>query len=445
MKKRPQGKGVRGVLGARLSRRQVLAGAAAGGVAMLLGSGSVFAAGEDEEIRVGFLSPRSGDLGLFGTADPYVLGLGRKALAKGLMIHGKTYRITILDRDTQSSPSRASQLANELISKDHVQLMLATSTPEVTNPVADACEAAGVPNLATVVPWQSFYYARGAKPGQPSPFKWTYVFSFGAETFVKKYVATWGELPTNKKLAVLYPNDADGMSARNFIGPELAKAGYKIVDPGPYQDGTTDFSSQIALFKREHCQVFNSFALPPDFGTFWRQAATLHYTDEVIVASIEKAGQWPSQIKTLGALGNHLVAGVYWSPVFPYSSSLTGISSKQLGADYENATGQQWTEQVGATMSLLDAGTAVLKSAKDPTSKPAIRDAIATLKTTTMVGPVNFNTGPVPNVSPTPELGAQWFKAPPGSRFPMQLLTVANATDPNVPIQRKLVPYNQGR
>jgi len=50
-------------------------------------------------------------------------------------------------------------------------MMLATSTPEVINPVADACEAAGVPCLSTVAPWEACYFGRGAKPGAPSPFK----------------------------------------------------------------------------------------------------------------------------------------------------------------------------------------------------------------------------------------------------------------------------------
>ena len=57
--------------------------------------------------------------------------------------------------------------------------MLSTSTPEVNNPVADACEAAGVPCLSTVQPWESWYFGRGAKPGGKNPFKWTYHFSFG--------------------------------------------------------------------------------------------------------------------------------------------------------------------------------------------------------------------------------------------------------------------------
>ena len=32
-------------------------------------------------------------------------------------------------------------------------------------------------------------------------------------------------------------------------GPLLTKAGYTIVDPGAYTDGTNDYSSQITMFK----------------------------------------------------------------------------------------------------------------------------------------------------------------------------------------------------
>ncbi|MGH8110739.1 MAG: ABC transporter substrate-binding protein [Rhodanobacteraceae bacterium] len=426
-----------------LTRRQVLVGGTLGALSLMAGSSSVFAATEaDREIRVGFISPRSGNLGLFGQGDPYILQIARKALAKGLAIGGKTYRVTILDRDTQSSPSRASQLAHELINQSHVHLMLATSTPEVTNPVADACEAASVPNLATVVPWQSFYFARGAKPGQPSPFKWTFCFSFGTESFVKAYLSEWAELKTNKKVGVMYPNDADGMAVRDHLAPELEKAGYKIIDPGPYQDGTTDYSSQIALFNRENCQIFNTFPIPPDFDAFWRQAAQLHYTDKVIIAQIAKTGLFPSQVTPLGPLGYNLACGVYWSPVFPYDSPATGITPRELADGYEKSTGRQWNQQLGASMSLIDVGIAALKASSDPTSRDAIRKAITTLDATSMVGNVNFKTGPTPNVSVTPQIGAQWVKARPGSKYELDLVTVEHATDPQVPIQRKLVPYH---
>lgn len=168
-------------LGANLSRRDLIAAAGLGGLALATGARSAFAAGADNVLKVGFISPRTGALAGFGQTDGYVLEVVRKALAKGFAVAGKTFEIQILDQDTQSDPSRASQLAKTLINSDQVDLMLAVSTPETINPVADACEAAGVPCLSTVMPWEAWYFGRGAKPGQPSPFKWTYHFGFGVD------------------------------------------------------------------------------------------------------------------------------------------------------------------------------------------------------------------------------------------------------------------------
>jgi len=430
------------ILEVPLSRRKVLVGAAAGGVAMALSSRGVFAAGGDPVLKVGYVSPRSGSLAAFGQGDGYILELARKALANGFKAAGRTYQVKILDRDTQSDPSRASQLAKDLINNEKVDLMLSTSTPEVVNPVADACEAAGVPSLSTIVPWESFYFGRGGKPGKPSPFKWSFVFSFGTGQFAQTYLSMWDKLETNKKVGVLYPNDADGNAVREHLGPLLEKGGYKIIDPGPYEDGTTDYSAQIALFKREKCEIFNTFPIPPDFAAFWRQAAQQGYTRMVKIAQIAKTGLFPSQIESLGALGYNLATAVYWHKVFPYNSPLTGVSGQQLADGYQSETGKQWQQQLGASMSLLDAGFEALKASADPTDKNAVVKALDTLSTTTMVGKVDFNNGPFPNVSVTPILGAQWVKAPADSDYMYDIVTVDHAPDPNVPIQAKLVPYN---
>lgn len=233
-----------------LTRRTLIT--AAGGLALAVRARNAAAA--EATLKVGFISPRSGALAGFGQTDGYVLDLVRKALAKGFMAGDKTYAVTILDRDTQSDPSRAGQLAKTLINSDKIDLMLVVSTPETINPVADACEAAGVPCLSTVMPWQAWYFGRGAKPGQPSPFKWTYHFGFGVGEFHKTYVSQWNLIPTNKKVAVLYPNDADGNAIRANLAPLLVHDGFTIVDPGPYEDGTTDYSAQISLFKRENAR-----------------------------------------------------------------------------------------------------------------------------------------------------------------------------------------------
>lgn len=423
------------------SRRHVLAGA--GGVAVSAASRGAFAAGAENTLKVGFISPRTGALAGFGQTDGYILDLARAALKDGLKIGDKTYEVEIIDRDTQSDPSRASQLAKTLINSDAVDLMIAVSTPETINPVADACEAVGVPCLSTVMPWQAWYFGRGAKPGQPSPFKWTYHFGFGVGEFARTYVSQWQLIETNKKVGVLYPNDADGNAVRANLDPLLTKAGYTIVDPGPYEDGTTDYSAQIALFKREKCEIFSSFPIPPDFAAFWRQAAQQGYTKGVKIGQLAKTGLFPDGIVALGTPGENISSAAYWHKTFPYKSSLTGVSGMELADGYEKASGKQWTQQLGASLSALDAGTAALKASGDPKNKAAVAKALSTLNTVTIVGKVDFTSGPVPNVASGPIIGTQWVRAKKDSKFKLEYVVTENVTDPNVPIGGKLLAFNQ--
>jgi branched-chain amino acid transport system substrate-binding protein len=77
--------------------------------------------------------------------------------------------------------------------------------------------------MSTVMPWEAWYFGRGAKPGQPSRFKWTYHFGFGGGEFYKTHVSQWSLLETNKKVGVLYPNDADGDAIRENLAPALTR------------------------------------------------------------------------------------------------------------------------------------------------------------------------------------------------------------------------------
>lgn len=426
--------------GRRLSRRDFVVGA--GAMTGLLASGrGGWAADTENVLRVGFISPRTGRLAGFGEGDGYILESARKALAKGLQVGDKTYKVEILDRDTQSDPARAGQLAKALIEGGQLDLMLTTSTPETVNPVADASEAAGVPCLSTIMPWEAWYFGRGAKPGQPSPFKWTYHFSFGGGVFFTSYTSQWNLLETNKKVAVMYPNDADGNAVRGTLGEALKGAGYTVVDPGPYEDGTTDYAAQIALFKKEQCEIFNTFPIPPDFAAFWHQAAQLGWTPHVKIAQIAKACLFPSEVGALGTLGYGLSSGAYWHPTFPYKSALTGLDGQTLVAGYESASGKQWNQQLGASMSLIDAGIAALKASGDPRTKESVAKALSTLKTEVMTGPIDFTAGPVPNVSPTPIVGTQWKKAAAGSKFKLDYVITEHAADPKIPIGGKLEPF----
>src|SRR5215467_595034 len=107
----------------RISRRELIKRAGVGaGSAVVAGSLAepIWARPRSQDagntIKIGFVSPITG----FGEPDGYVLGLARKAFAKGLTIGGKHYSVQILNRDSQSAPSHAAQVAGSLINGDKV-------------------------------------------------------------------------------------------------------------------------------------------------------------------------------------------------------------------------------------------------------------------------------------------------------------------------------------
>ena len=325
----------------RLSRRQlVLRGGAGAGGLLIAGtaaacgssgsSGSSGARGAAGTIKIGFVSPLTGPAAGFGEPDPYVVGLAKKAFAKGIVIAGKTWDVQIIEKDNQATPSVSAQVANDLIHSEGVDLLLATSTPEVGQPRLRRGRGRGRP----------VHLDGGALGG----------VVLRPRRQARRALALPVHLPLLLRRAAvrrqLHPPVAAGADQQDRrrdvaerrrrkrdprrLGPLLKKAGYTIVDPGAYQDGTNDYSSQIATFKQQNCEIFNTFPIPPDFATFWRQAAQQGYTQMVKIAQIAKTGLFESQVDALGSLGKNLATGFYWGPTWPYKSSLTGISNADL-------------------------------------------------------------------------------------------------------------------
>ena len=363
-----------------ITRRRFIQGGAALG-AMSLGSGMfaprAFAA---RAIKIGYVSPRTGPLAGFGDADSYVLEGVNAALKGGLKLGGQSYPVEILLRDSQSNPNRAAEVAKDLIVKDQIDLMVVASTPETTNPVSTQCEIEEIPCISTVAPWQPYFIGRQANPGDPKtwkPFESTFHFFWGLEDIISVYTNMWGQLQTNKSVGGLFPNDGDGNAwgdkVVGFPAP-LAKLGYKLTDPGRFQDLTDDFSAQIAAFKQADCEIITGVVIPPDFTTFWNQANQRGFRPKA--ASIGKAILFPSAVEALGKTGNNLSSEVWWTPNHPFKSSLTGVSAADLAKGYEQASKRQWTQQIGFVHALFEVAVDALKRSADPTDPKANIQAI---------------------------------------------------------------------
>ena len=93
-------------------RTLVKGGAAAIAAPALLGPGA--ARGQGRVIKIGHVSPRTGPLAGFGEADNFIIDQVRAILKKGIQIGGRDYQVQIVSKDSQSTGSRAAEVASEL-------------------------------------------------------------------------------------------------------------------------------------------------------------------------------------------------------------------------------------------------------------------------------------------------------------------------------------------
>ena len=297
-----------------------------------------------------------------------------------------------------------------------------------------------MPYITTVVPWEAWYFGRGAKDPTKSPFRYGYHFCFGVKNFFDAYTHLWPQVATNKKVGVMWPNDADGNAIRAALGPLLEKAGYTIVDPGAYQDGTTDYSAQITKFKSEGVQIFNTFPIPPDFATFWRQAAQQGLTkpgedradreDRAVPVAGDGARCDRQQPRERLLLAPDLARTARRSPGSRRSSSRPATRS---------ASGKQWNQQAGPSLALFDVAMAALKKSGKPKDKNAVADAMKSVKVETPIGVLDWTKarpGVPCNVVPTPIPGGQWRKA--AGKFKIDFTICEHSDDPKIPIGGKL-------
>jgi branched-chain amino acid transport system substrate-binding protein len=421
-----------------LTRRRVLQlGTSAVATAAAVDTSRLFAnAQTPREIVIGYVSPETGPLAPFGETDAFVLASVRKRIAGGISIGGTKHPVRIVVKDSQSSSNRAGEVASDLILKDKIDLMLVSSTPETTNPVSDQCELNGVPCISTVTPWQAWFFPRKGDPAKG--FEWTYHFFWGLEDVIASYSAIWATIETNKIVGGLFPNDGDGNAwgdAAHGLPPALAKEGYNVIDPGRYEDLTTDFSAQISKFKSAGAQIITGVPIPPDFKNFWTQAAQQGLRPKI--ASIAKAVLFPSAVEAIGKSAYGLTTEVWWSPNHPFSSPLTHQTSAEIAASWEKALNKQWTQPLGFTYALFEVALDALGRTSDIDKKESIRDAIKATNLKSTVGLISWAHGPVPNVAKTPLVGGQWVH---GKKFPFDLVIVQNKTAPMIPVGGHPVP-----
>ena len=230
-----------------LSRRGLLRAAGAG--AAVVGAGGLLQAcssgikgassgsSSTKAITIGWIHPLTGDLAGFGAADNWVISKIKQTTPykNGFKIGGKTYSVTIKSYDSQSSVTRAGDLARTAILSDNVDMLFASSTPETVNAVASQAETLGTPLVCSNIPWESWYlnlFPKGNPAHATEKAKYVVMYFLGAEHLAKCFIPMWNrihaQLHTNKVVAAAFPNDSDGDAFRAVFPPIVDGRGLQV-------------------------------------------------------------------------------------------------------------------------------------------------------------------------------------------------------------------------
>src|SRR5580700_9065624 len=397
-------------------------------------------------ITIGWIHPLTGPLAGFGAPDNWVISKIKATTPykKGFKIGGKTYPVTIKSYDSQSSVTRAGDLARTAILNDGVDLLFASSTPETVNAVASQAESLGTPLVCANIPWESWYlnlFPKGNPAHATEKAKYVVMYFLGAEHLAKAFIPMWdrihSQLHTNKVVAAAFPNDSDGNAFRQVFPPIVEAAGYTFDMSSAYPDGTTNYSSMISQFKADKADFFTNVPLPPDFATMWKQSVQQGFKPKL--ATVAKVLLFPTDAYALGPLAYNIATDTWWVPTLPWTSTFTGESCQQMANEFESATGGQWNANI-SNYSLFEVAHAALTSVSDPHDKAEVADAIHKVNIQALAGPLNFASGgPAPGVAITPPAGVQWQK---GTKYQLEMQIVDNTLLPDAKITADLLPTN---
>jgi branched-chain amino acid transport system substrate-binding protein len=446
---------------AGISRRGLLRAAGAG--AAVVGAGGLLEAcssgikgassSSTKAITIGWIHPLTGEIASFGAPDLWLISKIKQTsqYKNGFKIGGKTYPITIKSYDSQSSTTRAGDLARTAILQDGVDMLFATSTPETVNAVASQAEALGTPLICANCPWESWYINLGGNPAKPTfKPKYTVLYFLGAEHLVSCFIPMWNrihsQLHTDKVVAAAFPSDPDGDAFRQVFPPFVAGAGYTFKMSSAYPDGTTNYTSMISQFKADGADFFTNVPEPPDFAAMWKQSIQQGFRPKL--ATVAKVLLFPSDTYSMGSEVYNVATDTWWVPTLPWTSSLTGETCQDMANQYEAVPSLgQWNANI-SNYSLFEVAHAAFTSVSDPHDKLEVADALFKVNISALAGPLNFTSsgtgwikplGPAPGVAITPPAGVQWQK---GTKYPLELQVVDNTLLPDAKITADLLPTN---
>jgi len=292
---------------------------------------------------------------------------------------GRKLPVKLIVANNESDPVKAGTLAEDLIVRDKVHVLLSSDEPvTIHGPVATKADKYKIPHVIGGGPFEPWHFQRievtppweytwlcGFRIGMPYPEG---SFQYGKPGWT--ITDSWFEFldkfadQTNKVAGVTASDDPDGIGWYHEIPPALEAYGLTVIgvekELGLFPIGTTDFTPIITEWMDNDVEILWGNCPGPDWGTLWKQCGAMGFKPKIVTI-----GRAPLFYVDANSWGGDLPWGVgvevWWDSSFPPDAcpGIGGTTAKSLTERWIEATGQPLNPAIGhgyfETQVILDA------------------------------------------------------------------------------------------
>jgi branched-chain amino acid transport system substrate-binding protein len=297
----------------------------------------------------------------------------------GITVGGTAYKVQILYYDDQSKPQTSAELADKLISQDHVNFLLGPYGSPATFADEAIAEKYRIPMV-------------DAEGAATKLFTQGYRYIFGVTSPASDYAAAMLKLavsltPRPRTVAVLTADDLFSLEVARAARDWAQHNGLRVVYYQKYPVGITDLSAALTKIKSLGADVLIGSGHLQESLLVMKQAQGLDVNLKFYGFTVGPTT--PDFVKALGPAAEYVFSSSQWTPDVKYSGPLFG-SARDYARAFEKAYGfPPDYHAANASAGGLALQLALEKAGSVDPQK--VRDALASLDVMTFYGRIKFD------------------------------------------------------
>ncbi len=342
--------------------------------------------GEGDTIVLGAAVSLTGKYSTNGknTRDGYDLAVERINQMGGVRVGEKSYRLEVVYYDDESTPARAAQLAERLISQDGVKFLLGPYSSGLTKAIAPVTEKYKIPMVEGNGASRSLF---------EEGYRYLFATLSTTEYYLKEAVnlaaeaaRAAGKDPAALRVAMAFENDPFSQDIRAGVTEDAERWGMKIVVDDKLPPEINDMAATLTKVKalRPDLLVVSGHAKGATLVV--RQTAEMRVDVPMIATTHCDSAQ---VAETLGKAAESFLCASQWDRTLKYSDGWFGTAeeyAQRFEKRFEYPPPYQAAESTAAVLVFADA---FRRAGSLDTEK--VRDAIAATEMETFYGRIKFD------------------------------------------------------